>query len=408
MTDTRLGRRIRALALVTLLIGSLLPTVGGIHLTAPAAVFSAVLVTMECLRTLPKLPVGAGFALAIIGVLASRGFLSPPTTPYGHDKLSRLVTYTLISALAATLVRNRAGLVTFARTWLGVACVMAASTILVGQAADGRAGAFDSAPIWTSRALATALVILVWLRWRRNIGPPLAWLVGAFLVIAMFMTGSRGPLIGVALGVAALAISSPSRRSDRGLKILLAITAGILAVLTVPSIRTSRVGRLLVDPSADASAGQRDEILHRTISLIPDFPLGVGYGNWNAYVHPDPPSLVYPHNLFVEVTFEAGWLYGAFLIAVVGWTLVRLFRHARSGDSESWLVLGILVAETFAVSVSGDLSGRTIFAFLVLGYAVTRWPRRSLTRWPGDRPDPVDRSAHGERRSPAGAPGAEY
>ena len=132
---------------------------------------------------------------------------------------------------------------------------------------------------------------------------------------------SRGPVLAalVAVFVAVIAL----RQSGRALRLLMLITGGsaVAAWIVHRNILNSRLTTV-----ADDSATIRTYLWRQAWDSIQTHPLGFGWGR--AYDQADIAVLdsgyvQYPHNVFLEVASEAGWLAGALL---VGSVLVAL-RH---------------------------------------------------------------------------------
>lgn len=364
------GRALRAVTLTVLLTGSLFPVVGGINLVLPAALLAVLLIVWEVIRTLPRLQPGLVFVLALFVILAAKGFLMAPTTLYGNEKLSRLVTQTLLCAVAATLIRDPDDVRRFAQVWLVAATLLALGTITKVTDAGQRATGFgDSNPIWLSRAIGVGVLILTWQVWNKQRRAVLALPLALLLGYGMWATGSRGPLAGTVIGLVAIAASGEAVRGKRLVGLVGLGLTGVMAVSYLPDAGSSRIVGLVADPAGDVSAAARVEMWTNTIHLIAHHPGGVGFGNWASFA--SPGVYLWPHDIWLEVTSEAGWLAGFALLVSLVVVTVRLARLARR-DATTSLVLGMLVAESVAVSVSGDLNARTFFAFLTLGYCMSR------------------------------------
>lgn len=362
----------RAALLVLLLTGSTLPAVAGVRVTLVAVVVAVPVVAYSLWRR----PTAAAFAVPLFAVLAAPSLYLPPEDGYGEVKLLQFATFTLLSALAAAMVEDGGHVRALAWAWIAVAMVLAVATVvawLKGWDVAGRPLAFGEAgsnTIWVGRVLATGAVFAAWLADRR----PWVLVVMHALLGALYLTGSRAPMLGVA--VALVALQATGRAGLRGVVTVAGV--GVLGVTAVAWLApTSRLGTLVLTPSRDASSGMRAAMWEQSVDLIRAHPWGVGVGGW------EPPTTLrtyrYPHSLFLEVTTESGVLAGAILVGVLVWVCVRLARRARH-HGPSRVVLAVLLAETVAVTSSGDLNARTFFALLTLGYCVTatwesRWRR---------------------------------
>jgi hypothetical protein len=358
-----------AVVAVLLLLGSLFPQVREVSLVLVSAVVAVPVVVYRVGQSRELVKV-AGFGVAVVVTLASAALLRAPVGEYGADKVTRLVTLTLLSAVAAVVVATPARLVAFARVWVVTAVVLAA-TATVGINAAGRAAGLDeNNPVWLGRAIATGLVIVVWFVWSRRVR--LVWAVPMIGLLAWGLqsTGSRGPLLGAVAGVLAIAAAGERRsRHQRLFVVGLGALAVLLAVVYLPGAGQTRFGGLVLAPGQELSGSARAALWGRALELGWLTQGGYGWGSW-SYAAGSPVR--YPHNLFLEVLVEAGWLYFAALLTVVVLVGMRLWRVARTVPLAQ-LALALLTTETVAVCTSGDVNARTWFFLLTLGFGASRW-----------------------------------
>lgn len=361
------ARWARAVVLTVLLAGSLYPAVGGHVPAALAAVVAVPLVAWEVQRVLPRAhPVLA--VLPLFAVLAVPRWLLPVDTDYGQAKWRNLVTVTLLSALAACLVRDRAGLGVFAKVW-AVSGVLLAVGALTGGVEQGRAVGLDDAnPIWLARAIGSGLVALLWLTATRRVRWLLAAPALAVGMAGLVATGSRGPLAAALAGAAVVTLGSLRRPAAK----VATISGGSALAFAAwqwwhPTPGSRMAG--LADPATGFAESGRTELLRQTWPVLQEHPWGVGWGNWQ-WVTGVPSYFRYPHNLWLEVATEAGWVVAAVVVAAVALVLARLWR--RRGNPLAVLAGALLAAEVVSVSVSGDVNARTFWAVLALGWLVSQ------------------------------------
>lgn len=339
---------------------NLLPFVGGLVALAVAADF--IRRGLNPRRT-------AMWVLALFAVLAFPLLWQSPTTAYGTEKVTLLFTSTLLSALAATLFRRRSDVERFLSWWPLVAAAIAV-LVLAGPTHESRAVALDANPIWLARPIGSALVVVIWAMVHRRIARRRAIVLGVVLLAGLLATGSRGPFIAtIAGGLVAVDVWRGKRRTGRRLFLAISSITVVLILLLAPPSEETRIGGFLADPAAAVAGSSRSELFDVTADLIATRPMGVGYGHWSREVSADP--FVYPHNLWLEVLAEAGWVVGGVLIAAVISVLRRLWKLARR-DALAHAVLALLVVECLNVSVSGDVNARSFFAMLALGVATSR------------------------------------
>lgn len=166
----------------------------------------------------------------------------------------------------------------------------------------------------------------------RKLASPLAVACLAALLITLFATGSRTPLVGLALALAwLLATGNPRRGAAVG-----AVVIGVLLVLLAlhPEILTQR------------GASFRPQIWQESLRQIGLRPL-LGYG-YDADMVVDIPGadhvLADPHNIELGVLYSGGavglllWCALYFIALSYGW------RHRKEADvnlATAWLIFGI-------------------------------------------------------------------
>lgn len=377
--DRRLSESIAPPLVVALLIGGLLVPGGERTLVYPISVLCALMIVTVIAARLPRLHWIVVFIVCLFGSLGLSALLNvPPASDYGIEKFRYLMTLTLLSAAASCLITDERSLTHLARVWVVAAVYLATMAIPVAGMTD-RATPFGNNPIWVGRVFSTGLIMLIWLWLSHRVR--LRWVVpsAAVLLAGLAATGSRGPLIALAVGIAILSVFGGSGRRR------LVVAAGTIMAATIaiqlPLFQESRITRI-------ASAGLltdfvRPRMIAATIDIVREHPFGVGIGSWANH------SLIqsvyqYPHNLFLEVAAEFGAILGVLLVAFVIAVLAKLIRRSRS--STTMLLLSAwLTAEIVHVSVSGDLNARTFF--FVLGLSFLTLLRRDARENQLEEPD---------------------
>lgn len=356
----------RAVAVVLLLIGSLFPSVEQVSMVVVGAALAIAFLAYDLMRDHTLAP-ATRFALVVLVILASSAVLFPPVGDYGDDKISRLLQLTLLSAAAAGVLRTKGNVRALAFVWLGAALILAA-TARFSMSHSGRAAGLDeNNPVWLGRAIAMGLVVVAWLVWTQRVRLVIMAPVAAVLVGGLLATGSRGPLLAAVLGTLIVVAASPRRHQyQRVLAGIIASFALVLAFIYLPGSGQQQGG--LFDPAREISGTSRVRYWTSSLEYIWSHPSGTGAGGWSWATGMPAP---YPHNLFLEVFVESGWVFGLGLVAVVVAVIVRLWRSRHIAPSVV-LVLAMLTAELVSVSVSGDVNGRTFWFILALGWGVQR------------------------------------
>lgn len=356
-----LGAHLVAIAVVLLLFGSLLgPLSSSVVLMGAAG-----LVGVAILRSLARHGAVARrtlfLALVIVLVVAVRVFYDPPVTTYGHEKWVNFGTTTLATMAAAAAVSPPRVIRAMAMWWIVVGVALAALAVTDPGAASGRAQVEGSNPVWLGRAIAASMVVAFWMgvsgtwRWWRVVA------VVPVLAVGLLATGSRGPAVAALVGITVLLLAPTARRSRQTLWLAL-LGAGCLVIApTIPAVANSRFGRFIAD--GDVGGETRSVMWAESLRVIPDLPFGAGIGGWSQAT--GITSHAWPHNVFLEVFVEQGWLVGLALVALVLVTIRKVWRRAGA-DPDLQLALALLVTETVHVSTSGDLNARTFFFVLLL------------------------------------------
>jgi O-antigen ligase len=393
---TTLAAAVRAVLLTLLLVGSLYP-ISSISLVLVAALILMPFALWTMVAGLPTLHRSCCLVVLLATLVAVPTYLDPPHSEYGQAKVSSFLTLTLFTAVVAILVRDRADLIMWARVWVVSGVLLAVVALTGGVDAVGRATGEDGGnPIWLARAIGSPIIAVLWLTYQRLMPRWLACAIGALLLAALLATGSRGPFGGVVIGSIVVLAATSAR--DRTARIITAaaLSASLVYVLVSLQLFTdSRIGEFVSDPGGSAGSSGRSELAGPTIDIILDHPWGVGFGNWRLYAPIGPHR--YPHNLWLEVLSEAGWIVGLTLVLLVVRIIIGLWKASRT-DPSAALMLGLLTVEVASVSVSGDLNARTFFFMLTLGYVVWCWIRTAPRSSTG--PGPSAAVSRGRPRLP--------
>jgi len=323
------------------------------------------------------------FTLVVPAVFLGAALLWPAW--HRERALERLITTGLIlgAALAAVGIAEALGLD------LGLPGGRGADDL----PASPRLAWLGTSPIWLARALGIWVILALWAAARRRVSLTVAMAVGVVALALMTLTGSRGPLLALALSPLGLLLlprgprepgkpGEPGRAAAAVRRVVpaVAVAAAILLVilLAMSPEQRARVGAAVLrmpagtllatsSPGADglgdvsglvgsdASSKLRGALLIRAKeALTAGLPWGLGTGGFSvAFTGVD--YRLYPHNLVAEVLLENG-LPGLLLIVLfVLWVWQGARRLARRGrPGVRWLWVLFLMALLNA-QVSGDL-----------------------------------------------------
>ena len=226
----------------------------------------------------------------------------------------------------------------------------------------------------------SALVVVLVLMWAGRSGSP--WRRTTLIVIALVAllecvaTGSRGPLVALAVTLAAgLVLRLVSGRAIAPSDLVVAgatIAAGVILVVALSYLPGISLARLLAtDVAGDAgdpssSIGTRVMLFQLAVQMFSASPIvGVGTGGFEAYTatRAGLAALPAPHNDLLQIAAEFGLVGAVVFVTLCG---LALFRRIASG--RSWIVMRLMfVFMLTSAMFSGDIYGdRLLWVLLVL------------------------------------------
>ncbi|MFI6825246.1 O-antigen ligase family protein [Micromonospora sp. NPDC050187] len=355
-----------------------------------AAVAVLIVVTWAARRF--RAPAGAlPFLMLLLSFLP--GFALTSVGGYQSGKTLQMLTTTPAFVVATLLVVDRpARRVALLWASAGIGVLIALLAMLrpdpVYQAVDTVVLA-GTVSITTARLIGYGVVGLLCLGVLVRRLRLVALLGAVALAVPLLMTGSRGPLVALALAGLVLAVTVSGTRRWRLLPPLVGL-GGVtaLTVATVlPEELTSRFSVLWGGP-LDASAETRVMLSRLAAEVFLERPLGLGWGGFGSVVPggslivlPGLEDAIYPHNLPLEVAVEGG------LVALAGLVLLvvaaaRVLWRCRTDSSV--VAAAALLTFAFVNSLfSADLNGNYlvwVFAAAVLA-AGGRAPRHDRPEW---------------------------
>jgi O-antigen ligase len=358
----------------------------------PTVAVNAVLLGVVVARVASKRgrvpPAGFLVPLAIIALLVVLGLEWTTAAQYGEEKALKFVSLTLLAALAPfVLITSRKDLELFlaaiAVGAIGVAALtpFVEPTVAAGIATQGDTeGRYSfGGQIFPSRFLCTgALILVLWPAFgrasQRWTGPLVA--VGVIVIALGF--GARGPIVAFGLALLAVVIFLAVRgaRYVAALLVTLLVVGATLSFVPLPGQAAERITEAVTTPVQTLQQGVRSALYAESLRLIAEEPIrGVGTGGFattGSALSPARQTLVYPHNVFLELWSELGIvaLLALVVSVVTGFTvLLRRFALVRSPRERGLLalVVGLFMLNLLAAQFSGDINdNRTLLLFLGL------------------------------------------
>jgi O-antigen ligase len=165
------------------------------------------------------------------------------------------------------------------------------------------------------------------------------------LALALYLTYSRGAWLGIAAGLAFIALASDRRAR---VALLVATILGVLAL--VPFLQTERAQSLF--QIGTGTGFFRISVWQSALAMIRDHPIfGVGLDNflyaYPHYIHPDAwrePNLSHPHNVILDFWVRLG--IGGVVVLV--WMLFEFYRQGirNAQGTHRALAIGLMASMT--------------------------------------------------------------
>ncbi|MEV4777430.1 O-antigen ligase family protein [Microbacterium sp. LWH12-1.2] len=350
-----------------------------LDLTFALAILLALVSMATALRSsfIPK-AIGVPVLLAV-STLPGVALMS---TGYGESKSSYFYTLTLLGMCAAVFLldtprRRNAFLIT-----LGAIGAVVAILVFVSPARPAEWSAVVMLPgtntIATSRMILAGViaVALYSMIGNRNLATRIGlFVLAGFMIITALNTGSRGPAIAAAAGVAVALLVTPAfgRRRLRSITLLAGVaTGGVLLAAQGGAGGITRIVTFL-EGETDTSAGARGTFWDVAVSHATNLPLGGGWGYFGKAFAGDgatATTATYPHNSIIEITLEAGWAAGLTFIILASMAITRYVKVSGTAQSATFLVL--FVFTLLNSLVSGDVNdNRLMWVLLVAAWVIS-------------------------------------
>lgn len=342
------------------------------------------------LRDIISIPLGVFLLLAVI-LLLSLAYTSAPN--YGFQKSARFATLTLIAFIAPVFfTHSLKDLKLIVWILFVVGLILAVGTIIAPQSAILRAGAdystrgtfLEANPLNTAGKMATASIIafcFVIMAHSSNRVRIISLAVIPPMLIGMIITGSRGPLLGIALTLP-IAMVVCRRHASKAWQLIVVSVVVIMFIASFAMLSeqiTSRISDLWKsDYDLREATSSRTYRFSWVMDHAAEHPvLGHGAGAWSVD-REGVDERSYPHNIILELLYETG-LVGAFLLSLFLWLIFKRWRQAARFvflcelDIEVFQIVhivGLLFLYTFSQTMkSGDINDAR-FMFFCAGLVV--------------------------------------
>lgn len=304
-------------------------------------------------------------------------------TDYATYKAARMFTLTLWAAFgAALLFRSEAAVLSF-RNAVIVLGILSLVDAFIGQPRDGYAQMeLLSADSISTGRLGALCASFLWVGVLQSGSFPskvVQLTLLAVFVVLIQSAGARGPAIGLLAALLLVSIRLVKIRSRafvRWAVAVLTLTFAVqLGLSLAPTMAAARLSEFYAGRS-DWLLTDRSEFFVQAVRGIIENPLGIGWGGFEklhlgfSATGAWPPVRSYPHNLFLEVILEGGWIAGALLVSI---SIFALRRVWRCPDMEvAAIPLAALLITATGVIFSGDFNdNRDYFAYLGMALAVS-------------------------------------
>ena len=327
-------------------------------------------------------PLLAFFAFCLVLALSYTYTDSPQ---YGASKLSRVIfigTLFLVSGLL--LIRTERDFRRFSFLFLVGACITSVQMVLHLQRRPTVEENVDLTRIGAGWLLGMSILLLlcypvVHNRLRRRTTVILCL---PLLIAGLIATVARGPsvVLAVVLPIAYYVFTKRRFAATHALAAVLLVACCAVSYLYLRRADPEKYGakanellQLSSGKSGSGSGAKRLDFYRRTLLAIPDhFLLGEGIGSWSFFYY-GADRREYPHNMFLETTFEEGILGQILLLAFLILMARAIRKNLRITHNHYGVLAGILLYCVLVGMFSGDLDdNRVLWAWAGIIMAICR------------------------------------
>jgi O-antigen ligase len=209
-----------------------------------------------------------------------------------------------------------------------------------------------------------------------------AWVALALVVALLTWIGSRGPLLAFVIAVLAMMVAGKMNWKSVATVFGGAAVLGVILQQSESAKYRGGIERVFgADGSDDLTTG-RSGLYEFAATQIVENPVGIGWGSFRDFLSQAPGRSIrladYPHNVFLEIALEGGWIAGVgfvillwksfsvlrslrvgpFHTLVVGfltlWLVAALFSSSMTGNRPLWVAIGMALGLAFSMRVNGN------------------------------------------------------
>lgn len=355
--DAMIGIIFAILAGSNLVQGSWSQDLPWLNLTAASFVL-AVPLTLASLRH--RIALRSMVALLILTMALTLGYIQPAMHQAASEKrVSLIITVLLVTVATLVCLTNERRLAWFFGTVVALGVLVGFGQVLAPDPtflATGRRTPVGLNSIGAGRALGAGLIVSFTsaLQYRPPVRNAVIVLVCLPLGSGIVLSGSRGPLLGVAVALGFVLLRHPGLKPSR--KPFLAILGGAAAYAGYRLLASfgSRI--------TDTTDSGRGVLYSHAVRIALEHPWGIGWGNFSRYAgntlsNAGQSNDLYAHNVILEFWIEAGAIGGVLFVIFALIVLIKALRIARtspSGLTLSALAVSLFVGALLSSNIIGD------------------------------------------------------
>jgi len=217
--------------------------------------------------------------------------------------------------------------------------------------------------------LGMSILLLVAYPNLRNARRNLIFIVVALPLLSagLIASAARGPLVSLAIALPLTLVWFAKQRSSGWVVAALLIGSCVAAFVYLRHVdpdkynaKLSEMIELSSGQSASGSGVKRFVFYSKTLAAIPDnLWLGQGVGSWSMFYY-GRDTRGYPHNLFLETTFEEGMVGELLLLGFLYLLAIATRRMLKTTKLQYGVIAGLLLYCVSVSMFSGDLDDNRI------------------------------------------------